>query len=87
MAVRLIRFESGLAELRYAPTAKHVRTMLAGETVADSQRAVLVWEPQRVEPQYALPADDVVAELVPGQSGAARHMAGRSEWAQKRSRC
>ncbi|MFN2497329.1 MAG: DUF427 domain-containing protein [Pseudonocardiaceae bacterium] len=53
-----------LGELRYQPTAKRVRAMLGGETVADTTRALLVWEPQRVVPQYAVPEDDVLAELL-----------------------
>lgn len=69
MAVRLARFESGLSDLRYVPTAKHVRAVLGGTPAVDSRRAVLLWEPQRVVPQYAVPADDVLAELVRGRPG------------------
>ena len=69
MATRLARFESGLSELRYFPTAKHVRAVIDGTTVVDSRRAVLLWEPQRVVPQYAVPITDVAAELVPGRPG------------------
>jgi uncharacterized protein (DUF427 family) len=69
MATRLARFESGLSDLRYIPTAKHVRATIDGATVVDSHRAVLLWEPRRVVPQYAVPAADVVADLVPGDPG------------------
>jgi uncharacterized protein (DUF427 family) len=69
MATRLARFESGLSELRFIPTAKHLRATIAGTTVVDSHRAVLLWEPQRVVPQYAVPVDDVAADLVPGRPG------------------
>jgi uncharacterized protein (DUF427 family) len=69
MAMRLARFESGLSELRYAPTPKHVRAVLGGVRAIDSRRAVLVWEPRRVVPQYAVPIDDVLAELIPGRPG------------------
>lgn len=31
--------------------------------------AVLVWEPHRVVPQYAVPVEDVIAQLVPGRPG------------------
>src|SRR5436190_1968293 len=48
MATRLARFESGLSELRYFPTAKHVRATINGTTIVDSHRAILLWEPQRV---------------------------------------
>ena len=69
MATRLARFESGLSELRYFPTAKHVRAVIDGTTVVDSRRAVLLWEPHRVVPQYAVPIADVAADLVPGRPG------------------
>jgi uncharacterized protein (DUF427 family) len=39
--------------------------VLGGETVVDSTRAVLVWEPRRVVPSYAVPVQDVRGELVP----------------------
>jgi uncharacterized protein (DUF427 family) len=56
---------SGIGELRYEPTAKRVRAMLGGATVVDSTRAVLVWEPRRIVPSYAVPAADIHGELVP----------------------
>ncbi|MFC9554439.1 DUF427 domain-containing protein [Rhodococcus sp. NPDC056960] len=61
-----------LRELRYEPTAKRIRAVLNGVTVVDSDRAVLVWEPRRVVPTYAVPAEDVAAELSPQPPGAAR---------------
>lgn len=54
-----------LRELRFEPTAKRIRAMLGGETVVDSMRAVLVWEPTRVVPVYAVPAEDITADVVP----------------------
>jgi len=56
---------SGLGELRYEPTAKRIRAVLDGATVVDSTRALLVWEPRRIVPSYAVPDGDVTAELVP----------------------
>src|SRR5215813_13884900 len=53
------------AGLRYEPTAKRVRAVQGGATVVESDRAVLVWEPRQVIPYYAVPADEVRAELVP----------------------
>ena len=38
---------SGFGQLRYEPTAKRIRAVLGGETVVDSTRALLVWEPRR----------------------------------------
>jgi uncharacterized protein (DUF427 family) len=52
-------------ELRYEPTEKRVRAVLGEYSVADSTRSVLVWEPRRVLPNYAIPGDDLVAALVP----------------------
>lgn len=47
-------------ELRYEPLDRRVRATLGGVVVVDSLRAVLVWEPGRVVPSYAVPASDVV---------------------------
>lgn len=58
-----------LAELRFTPTAKRVRATVAGRTVVRTQRARLVWEPGRVVPQYAVPEQDVAAELRPDPDG------------------
>jgi uncharacterized protein (DUF427 family) len=46
-------------ELTYYPTARWVRGTRAGSAVIDSRRAVLVWEPGKMVPIYAFPADDV----------------------------
>lgn len=56
-----------MRELRYEPTAKRIRAVLNGATVVDSDRAILVWEPRRVVPTYAVPREDVVAEVTPEQ--------------------
>jgi uncharacterized protein (DUF427 family) len=70
MATRLLEARMRLMdELRYEPTEKRVRALLDGRPVTDSTRAVLVWEPRRVLPSYAVPAEDLRGELVPG-SGA-----------------
>lgn len=60
-----------LDSLRYQPTAKRIRVCLGGEPVADTCDAVLVWEPRRVVPTYAVPRDAFTAQLVPagGDSG------------------
>jgi uncharacterized protein (DUF427 family) len=62
---------SGFGELRHEPTAKRIRAVLGGDTVVDSTRAVLVWEPRRIVPSYAVPAEDVRGELVPAGAVAA----------------
>lgn len=54
-----------LSELRYEPTLKRVRGDLDGTTVVDTRRALLVWEPKRVTPIFAVPEEDLRAELSP----------------------
>lgn len=56
---------SGLGELRYEPIGKRIRATLGEETVVDSTRAALVWEPRRIVPSYAVPADDIAGQLSP----------------------
>jgi uncharacterized protein (DUF427 family) len=56
---------SGFGQLRHEPTAKRIRALLGGDTVVDSTRAMLVWEPRRIVPSYAVPLEDVRGELVP----------------------
>ena len=63
---------SGFGQLRHEPTAKRIQAVLGRETVVDSTRAVLVWEPRRIVPSYAVPVQDVRGELVPaGQAAGA----------------
>src|SRR5581483_693318 len=62
---------SGFGQLRYEPTAKRIRAELGGRTVVDSTRAMLVWEPRRIVPSYAVPADDVRGELADAGAAAA----------------
>lgn len=66
MAVLLASHLFGaLAELRYQPSLKRVRARLDGATVVDTTRSILVWEPMRVVPSYAVPEADVSAALDP----------------------
>jgi hypothetical protein len=51
---------SGLGDLRYEPIDKRIRGTLGGQTVLDSSRVMLVWEPKRIVPSYAVPIDPVV---------------------------
>lgn len=46
-----------LRELRYLPTAKRLRASRDGELVCETDQALLVWRPDRVVPEYAVPAD------------------------------
>lgn len=66
MAMRLgSHLMSLTGELRWEPVTRRIRATLAGEPVLDTTDAVLVWEPRRVVPMYAVPPDDLVARLVP----------------------
>jgi len=55
-------------ELRFHPVAKRIRVSLAGRQICDTTSALLVWEPRRVVPTYAVPAADLAAELEPAES-------------------
>ena len=99
MAVRMRGLvASGLGDLRYEPTGKRIRALLGDRTVLDSTSAMLVWEPRRVVPSYAVPAGDVRAELapaagrpLPGAQGSGRGCricpAARCSTRPSRSRC
>jgi uncharacterized protein (DUF427 family) len=52
-------------QLRYEPTEKRIRGTLGGETVVDTTRALLLWEPRRISPMYAVPKADLKADLKP----------------------
>ncbi|MGH3728021.1 MAG: DUF427 domain-containing protein [Micromonosporaceae bacterium] len=52
-----------LERIRVEPYLRRVRGMLDGRTVVDSERAVLLLDPQRL-PVYYFPASDVTAELL-----------------------
>src|SRR3954467_11303528 len=53
----------GLSELRYATTPKRLRAVLGGETVLDTRDALLVYEPRRIVPWYAVPPADLHLDL------------------------
>jgi len=50
-------------ELRHEPIERRVRANAGAEAIVDSVRAVLVWEPRRVCPSYAVPVEDIRAGL------------------------
>jgi uncharacterized protein (DUF427 family) len=51
-------------ELRYEPVMQRIRVSHGNQLVAETTRAVLVWEPRRVVPSYAVPLDDLLADVV-----------------------
>jgi uncharacterized protein (DUF427 family) len=54
-----------LGSLRHEPIEKRVRAWAGDATVVDSTRALLVWEPRRVCPSFAVPEADVRGPLSP----------------------
>ena len=60
---------SAVGELRLHPTAKWIRAAVADVTVVDSRRAIIVWEPRRIVPSYAVPVEDLHGRLEPAQAG------------------
>lgn len=60
MALRM-KHELGLTsrELRYEPTALRLRADVNGETIVDTVDALIVWEPRRMVPVYAVPPEAV----------------------------
>lgn len=58
-----------LPDLRIEPTAKRVSAVSGGQRLLQSDKALLVWEPGRIVPQYAVPECDLAAELVPSPGG------------------
>lgn len=66
MAVDLMHLNRDVVtELRYFPSARRVRASRDGRRVADTSSALLVWEPRRVVPEYAVPVADLLVELRP----------------------
>ena len=58
-----------LEALRHEPLQKRIRAALGDETVVDSTRALVVFEPKRVVPQYAVPETDIAADVVADGGG------------------
>ncbi|QIM21362.1 DUF427 domain-containing protein [Phycicoccus sp. HDW14] len=66
MALRLgAHLDSLTDRLRWEPVTRRVRARLDGRPVLDTTDAVLVWEPRRVVPMYAVPPADLSATLAP----------------------
>jgi uncharacterized protein (DUF427 family) len=72
MAVDLTRALMGtLPELRYQRVVKRLTVRLGDELVARTDRAVLVMEPKRVVPSYAVPVADLRMQPQPAPPGPA----------------
>jgi uncharacterized protein (DUF427 family) len=64
-----------LGQLRYEPVDKRIRGLIGGQVVIDSDRALLVWEPKRVVPSYAVPVQELEGVTSSPAEGAADEMA------------
>src|SRR5688500_20396579 len=53
------------ARLRHEPVERRVRAKLGARTIVDCTRAMLVWEPRRIVPSFAVLAGDILADLSP----------------------
>jgi uncharacterized protein (DUF427 family) len=64
MALRM-KHHLGLAtsDLRYEPTALRLRADVDGVTVLDTTDALIVWEPRRIVPVYAVPAEAIAGGI------------------------
>ena len=63
-------FFAALPELRIHPTAKRIRAFVGGDPIIDSTKAMIVWEPRRIVPSYAVPVEDIGAPLQPAAADA-----------------
>jgi len=52
-------------QLAFEPVAMRLRAYVGDELALDTQRGVLVWEPRRIVPVYAVPVDDLVLKVEP----------------------
>lgn len=66
---------STLGELRYEPTALRIRALVGGEAVVDTTNALLIWEPGRIVPHYAVPEGDLRFGVTASESAGPRHSA------------
>ncbi len=85
MATRMMSaIADGLDQLRFEPTEKRVWATVDGNPIVNTTRAVLIWEPRRFIPAYAVPVEDVTAQLqlsaresATGAAGAGYSLPGR----------
>ncbi|MFN8196349.1 MAG: DUF427 domain-containing protein [Nocardioidaceae bacterium] len=58
-----------LDQLRHEPVGYRVRARLGDQVVVDTREALLVWEPRRIVPEFAVPVADVVGTVEPAPAG------------------
>ena len=59
-------------DLTYYPTSRRIRGTRGKDTIVDSWRAVLVWEPGKKVPIYAFPREDVALVSGPAAPSASQ---------------
>ena len=59
---------SQLGTIRYEPTDKRLRASIDGQVVVDTCDGLVVWEPGRIVPTYAVPAQDFSTEVLPADA-------------------
>ena len=52
-------------QLAFEPVPMRLRAYVGDELALDTQRGVLVWEPRRIVPVYAVPVDDLELKVEP----------------------
>ncbi|MGN6871541.1 MAG: DUF427 domain-containing protein [Solirubrobacteraceae bacterium] len=67
-----------LGQLRYEPVEKRIRGLIGDRVVIDTDRALLVWEPRRVVPSYAVPALELEGVTSPSREAATEEPASES---------
>jgi uncharacterized protein (DUF427 family) len=60
-----------LGQLRYERVDKRIRGLIGDQVVIDTDRALLVWEPKRVVPSYAVPVQELEGVTAPPAETAA----------------
>ena len=64
-------FTGGFGELRHEPTAKRIRAVLGQQSCRRHHPGLAGMGTRRIVRSYAVPGDDVTAELVPADPAAA----------------
>ena len=66
MALRMKRhLGQAVPQLGYERVPMRLRAFVDGEPALDTQRGVLVWEPRRIVPMYAVPEHDLLVRVEP----------------------
>lgn len=64
MALRMKwHFGQAIQHLAFEPVPMRLRAFLDGGLALDTQHGVLVWEPRRIVPTYAVPEDDLLMRV------------------------